>query len=115
MSDDICLESYERAKQIFEDFYSDIDFKAYFCHSWLLDPQLKQMLKPESNILKFMSRYMLYPYEESDNDDIFMFVFTEPFNSYEELPETTSLMRALKKHYISGDYIYVCGGILNEF
>lgn len=115
MSDEVCVESYKRAKQIFDDFYSDIDFKAYFCHSWLLDPQLKQMLKPESNILKFMSRYMLYPYEESDNDDVFMFVFTEPFKSYEDLPETTSLMRALKQHYISGDYIYVCGGILTEF
>jgi len=114
MADDACVDSYKRAKEIFNECYKDIDFKTYFCHSWLLDPQLKALVKPDSNILKFMSRYMLYPYEESENDDVFMFVFTSPFKSYEELPETTSLMRALKKHYISGNYIYVCGGILTE-
>lgn len=115
MKDEDCVESYKEAKRIFRENYPDVDFKAYFCHSWLLDPQLKSMLKPESNIMKFSERYMLYPYEESDNDDVFMFVFTDTFKSYDELPETTSLMRSLKKHYMSGNFIYVCGGILKDF
>lgn len=112
MKDEDCVASYEKARKIFRECYGDIDFKTYFCHSWLLDPQLKTMLKPESNIMKFSDRYILYPYEESDNDDIFMFVFTGQHDKLEDLPETTSLMRALKQHYISGNYIYVCGGIL---
>jgi len=115
MTDERCAESYKEAMRIFKECYSDVDFKTTFCHSWLLDPQLKDILKPESNIVKFGNRYMLYPYEESDNDDIFMFVFVKPFKTYDELPESTSLMKALKEHYISGKYIYVCGGILTEF
>jgi len=115
MKDDLCLKSYREAQKIFKECYSDIDFKTIFCHSWLLDPQLKDILKPESNIVNFGKRYMLFPYEESDNNDVFKFVFTKPFKSYEALPESTSLMKALKEHYISGKYIYVCGGILTDF
>lgn len=114
MKDEECLASYKEAKEIFGKCFPDIDFKAYFCHSWLLDPQLKKMLKPESNIMKFSERYMLYPYEESGNDDVFMFVFTGKYEKYEDLPETTSLERALKAHYLAGEFIYICGGILLE-
>jgi len=112
LTDALCMESYREAKRIFAECFPDMAFKTYFCHSWLMDPQLRAMLKPDSNILKFMSRYSLYPYEASENDDVFAFVFTDPFKTYADLPETTSLMRSIKQHYLSGKSIYVCGGIL---
>jgi hypothetical protein len=47
----------------------------------------------------------------STGKEVFNFVHPEPFDSYEELPETTSLERMLKNRYLANDPIYVHAGL----
>lgn len=99
--------SVERTKVIIREYYPEYDFKTFFCGSWLLDPQLCDMLSPESNIVKFCKLFKPLAVKDSGSC-VFGFVFNKPDMNFEisELPETTSLERAIKTHYLDGKAIY---------
>ncbi len=105
-----CEASYQRARQVFKDCYPDFDYKAFHCHTWLFDPQLKEFLPPTSNILNFQEKYTIFP-GETEGTDVFNFVFKLRFKEYADMPEDTSLQRAIKQHYLNGKYIYEFNGI----
>ena len=58
----------EEARVFFETYFPEcVDFP-YTCHSWLLDPLLKEMLPEDSNIIRFQERFDLeLPGEETDD------------------------------------------------
>ena len=87
--------------------------KALYCHSWLLDPALKDLAKKGSNIVSFGSRFLRYP-TVSEGRGVFMFLFRKYVDNLEELPENTSLERAVKAHYLEGKYVYEVGGVIFE-
>ncbi len=111
-----CEETYSLAREFFEKYYPDFDYKVFRCVSWLMDRQLKKLLKPGSNIADFLSKYTPYPVK-SMGQGVFYFAFQFPDYTdianldYTLLPENTSLERALKKHYLKGDYVYEVGGV----
>lgn len=105
-----CVLSYEKAEKILDEHFPEFEFKAFRCNSWLLDPELKNILKPESNILKFQEEYNLFPMY-TQGDSVLNFVFKLRFKTFEDMPEDTSLQRALKKKYMAGEYIYEYGGV----
>ena len=109
-SESACEESYERAISVFTSCFPEFDFKGFCCESWMMAPQLKQYLKPESNILSFSGKFLKYPLP-SENEDVLNFVFLLKFTSYDDLPEDTSLQRNLKKLYQSGGKLYDYGGL----
>lgn len=107
--------SIEKGRNFFKRLYPEKDIKGFMCISWLLDPALKNILKPESNILAFQDIYTKFPYL-SEGLDVFHFVFGKSVKSLSDvdldsLPEETSLMKKLKSLYRSGGYIYEVGGI----
>lgn len=113
LSPDACEASYERVRRVLKDHYPEVRYNAFCCeHSWLMDPQLKGFLEKDSNILLFQKKYMLYP-NKADGKSVFTFVFMQPDENIrlEDLPEDTRLMRAVKKHYLSGGLIYEHGGL----
>ena len=91
-------------------FYPELDIKALYCSSWLLDPALKVLLKPGSNIPQFGNIFTRFP-AKSAGKEVFSFVFPRVM-PLEGLPETTSLERALKKHYLNGNFIHAYAGIV---
>lgn len=105
-----CEKSYDQAKEIFKSIYPECDFKAFRCHSWMMAPELRDILKPGSNLLEFQSPYKKYP-SHTKGEDVLNFVFKMKFTSYNDLPEDTSLQRALKKIYLSGGYLYEYSGL----
>lgn len=112
---DTVKSSIEKGKAFFKNLYPNKSIKGFMCISWLLDPSLKNLLKPESNILAFQNIYTKFPYL-SEGLDIFHFVFGISVSNIadvdiDSLPETTSLMKNLKETYKSGGYIYEVGGI----
>ncbi len=107
---ELCDKSYNRAKEIFTEYFPELDIKAFTCHSWMLSSELNDILKPTSNILKFKEKYTTYPIK-TEGKDVFNFVFNNKFTTYEDLPENTSLQKAIKKIYLSGGYIYEYGGV----
>lgn len=110
LTKEACEASYQRARQVFKDCYPDFNYKAFHCHTWMFDPQLKEFLSPNSNILMFRKKYTLFP-GKTEGTDVFNFVFKLKFKEYKDMPEDTSLQRAIKHHYLDGKYIYEFEGI----
>ncbi|MBQ9761208.1 MAG: hypothetical protein IJW16_07650 [Clostridia bacterium] len=105
-----CEESYTRAKEIFSLLFPDIEIKAFRCHSWMMAPELKEILREGSNLLTFQAPYLKYPCR-TRGEDILNFVFKTTSTDYSTLPEDTSLQRALKQRYLSGNLLYEYNGI----
>lgn len=90
-------------------FYPEHQAKALYCRSWLLDPTFRTLLKPTAKIPEFGELFTRYP-AKSIGNEVFSFVFRHSM-PLEDLPETTSLERALKRHYLSGKFISAYSGI----
>ena len=99
------------AKKFAKEHYPDFNYKAFACHSWLVDPQLDEILNQESNIVKFRQRFHSLT-RKSGGTDVFNFIFNKPNMNFDirDLPEDSSLQRALKNHYLSGKAIYELEG-----
>ena len=102
--------SYARAWEVLPACYPEYQPKAFACFSWLLDPQLKQFLKPSSNLIAFQDKYRRFA-TKSGGKDVYSFLFKKPVEKIEEFCEDTSLQRAVKAHYLDGKYIYAQGGV----
>ena len=103
--------SYQRCLEILARSFPEYRPKCFYCHSWLMDPQLREMLKPTSNIVAFQSKYLRFAYD-SMGVDVFTFLFHMPnAKQLADLPEDTSLQRRVKAHYLDGGYIYEPGGV----
>lgn len=107
---EVCEESYARAREVFEDCYPEFPYKAFHCHSWMLDAKLREFLSESSNVLAFQNKYTLYA-GETEGTEVFNFVFKMQPGENREIPEDTSLQRALKKLYLDGKYIYEYEGV----
>ena len=101
--------SYARAWAVLPKCYPAYGAGVFTCFSWLLDPQLKQFLKPTSNLVAFQNKYHRFAMK-SGGTDVYSFLFKKPVEKNEDLCEDTSLQRAVKAHYLSGKYIYAQGG-----
>ncbi|MDE7176671.1 MAG: acyltransferase domain-containing protein [Lachnospiraceae bacterium] len=103
-SSDAVDNSLERARIFFAEYYPEIADKKYYCHSWLLDGTLKEMLSEKSNIISFQKRFEIYDKGEADTEFI-EWVYHTRSTDYEILPENTSLQRNMKKYLLSGGEI----------
>ena len=101
--------AYARAWEVLPKCYPAYGMKAFVCFSWLLDPQLKQFLKPSSNLVAFQNKYHRFAMK-SCGTDVREFLFKKPVTRVEDFCEDTSLQRAVKAHYLAGNYIYAQGG-----
>lgn len=105
-----CDIAYNKAIKTLEKIFPGKKFKAFCCWSWLMDPELKEILNEKSNILSFQSYYEKIPVN-STGQEVFVFVHPKPFEQYEELPENTSLEKALKNRYLKNLPIYAHLGV----
>lgn len=97
-------DSLASAKHFFATYYPELSNAEYRCHSWLLDKQLRKMLKDSSNILSFQNRFEIFNEGEIGTDFIEWLYNTES-TDYAMLPENTSLQRNMKKYILSGGVI----------
>ena len=67
--------------------------------------------KTKPGIKRFSDRFIKYPIK-SGGKELFPFAFPGNFESYEKLPENTSLQRKLKKLYIDGGVIHAHAGFV---
>lgn len=111
MTPEMIDKTLEETKKIAKEHFPDFDYKAFACHSWLIDPQLDEILNPESNIVKFRQRFHSLSYK-SKGKDVFNFIFNKPNMDFDihDLPEDSSLQRALKQYYLNGKAIYEMEG-----
>lgn len=96
--------SFHDAKEFFATYYPSLRDAEYRCHSWLLDPQLRSMLRKDSNILNFQNRFEIFDEGEIGTDFLEWLYHTKATN-YDVLPENTSLQINMKKHLQAGGVI----------
>ncbi len=88
--------------------------EAIMCHSWLLSPTLRTLLKENSGIRRFAEDFQLYESEaESKGCFHFLFMVTDD-TAPSDLPEHTSLQRAVKAHLMAGGGIGSGFGLLKR-
>jgi len=111
----------ESVLQSLNDFYCFRD--TYFpewknvrmvCDSWMLAPALEELLSESSNVLSFKRMFEI---EHANEDAMWFMGFIYPGYGVvdENLPETTSLQRKMKKHLLEGKKVGVAKGYLKDF
>lgn len=111
-----CADSFKRAREIFTHCFSEINFKCFLICCWMLSPELKDILSPESNIIAFQERFTVFP-AKSSALGAFLYVFGIKAQSVSdidigELPEKNSLACGIKEKALSGKYIHQFNGFI---
>lgn len=102
----------QRVEQSFEQaraFFRGIP-PIFVCRSWLLDPKLTHILKPESNIIAFQKQFHIY-----ECDDSIRQAEERIFNQLQDdaslYSEQTSLQRSAKAYLLAGHKLGCGSGI----
>jgi hypothetical protein len=112
LAPDACDDALQRARGFFPRHFPDERYQLVICSSWLLDDQLGAYLRPDSNIMRFQRRFRLLPGGEVGDEDILRFVFRRAAPALHELPQRTSLERAVVEHLRAGRHWKVRTGWL---
>lgn len=103
--------SYLGAKDFFTQFFPDFAQAPFRCQSWLLAPSLTPLLPPRSRIRDFQKSFTLVELEK-ESPAFLDWIYGRRDIPPGELPETTSLQRAVKHHVLRGGGIEWAHGIL---
>lgn len=103
---ELCQESYKKAAAFYRRRFGDENI-VIGCYSWLLSPDLDALLPEKSNILAFAHQYTLAE-TTSDTDYshlVYAFGVHKKPENLAELPENSSLQRALKAWLMAGNIL----------
>jgi hypothetical protein len=99
-----CDDSLANAHPFFARHFPETPTKLAICTSWLLDPQLAEYLARDSNIIRFQRRFELVGEGWDGDADILRFVFHRIAPKIDDLPERTTLERAIVAHLRKGGH-----------
>jgi len=97
---DVLIPSIKYGLNEFYRIFPEYVGRPVYCHSWLLSPQLTQLLPENSNILQFQKLFDIDA-EGIPGKDVLLWVFKNPKLPREDYPENTSLQRKLKKFFLN--------------
>jgi hypothetical protein len=103
---DSSLESFHRFRDTYYPDWKDVKFT---CDSWLMVPELKELLGEGSNIIAFQNRFVI---DSIDREATWFlgWVYPGAGEDYEALPEKTTLQRNMKRYLLSGRKFGVAKG-----
>ena len=110
-----CGESFRRALDFYPRHFPAFKSVGFSTSSWLLDTKLEAILSPESNIVRMMREFYLYPGTASGNHGFFERVFGWGTTDITGIPRKTSLQKAIGEFTDKGGHFH--GGscfLLNE-
>lgn len=108
-----CKASLRAAVDFFEKHFAEFDYQVFFCQSWIISPNLKEVLSENSNIVKFLELFEIYAvFPESQSYKAW--VFGDEKLSIDEFPQETSLQRNIVKHLKQGGKIGEAAGIIRK-
>jgi hypothetical protein len=97
-----CDAAFVQVKPFFDAYFPETPARIAICISWMLDPQLDDYMAPLSNIIRFKNRFRLAYIPRANNLGIQQFVFGMLDAEIDELPQATSLERAVVAHIVAG-------------
>lgn len=101
---ELCRASYDKAADFYHRRFGDENI-VIGCYSWLLSPDLDELLPETSNILAFAHQYTLAESPEDKEFDFLVYAFgvhKKP-EDLADLPEKSSLQRDLKAWLLKGN------------
>jgi len=107
-----CGESIWKAADFFARYFPSYGYRAYVCTSWLLDPQLQNLLPLFSNIIRFQKEFTLFPADGGSLEATLKRIFGRAITSLTDAPCDTSLRRAVIRHLEEGNTLQDAGGFL---
>ena len=111
LTPEACAESFTAARTFFAEHFPDYPTTRFHCGSWLLDPQLTEVLAPESNMVRFQQLWELDDEHHDGDGDALFFVFRRRGDvDLDTLPQDTTLQRAIVAKLRSGGHWQVCEG-----
>lgn len=102
MSPAACDESFDQAASFFPLHFPEEEVHTAVCNSWLLDPQLRDYLSPQSNTIAFQRRFRHIRPGEWENVGPLRFVFGPTDWPLADYPQETSVQRAVINHLKGG-------------
>ena len=94
--------SFDAAEKLIGDKFPDYAEAPVICESWLMAPVLHKLLPEGSKILGFQNRFEIVR-ENAPSKNALVYIFHRAnIGDYKDLPESTSLQRAVKKFLLGG-------------
>lgn len=110
--------SFNFAREFTSKYFPERKNDKIITETWLISPKLKELLGENSKILSFMDRFKVTKTVPHEGALKFLFGIKNTFDlskvDINELPENTSLQRAVKNLYLKGERIGSGYGILIE-
>jgi hypothetical protein len=98
MDPESCTRSFAEAARFFPAHFPDVPWRAFTCHSWLLDAQFEALDPPPANIVAFLRGWYLHPTEGAGDGQMLERVFDWHGDGDFDLAaaaRTTTLQRAI--------------------
>lgn len=116
MGPEECGASFTMAVEFYKQHFPEVAFRAFTCHSWLLDPQFDQLQPPPPNICAFMREWYLHPAEGADERQTWQRVF-DLFGDWNQrdwntAAQNTSLQRSIVSFAREGKHLRGGGGVI---
>ncbi len=96
-----CGDSMRQALEFFPRHFPQMNFVGFACGSWILNPQLEEIYRPDSNMVLWQRELHLFPTPSGDRSGVY-FVFGRDDIDLSTAPRDTSLRRALLDHIDAG-------------
>ena len=104
--------SLEEARKLLERAFPDYAGAPMTCHSWLLSPQLAELLPEKSRILGFQRGFAIT--EAEDDGEFRQWAYGREDIPDAQLPENTTLQRKLKAFLLAGNTFHSGRGTLKK-
>ena len=100
LSAEECDKSFAMAKSFFKNEFTN-GF-VFTCHSWILYPKNENILSDKSNIIKFLKRFDIIDFGDSESNGDLWRIFDTDEKELKLLPRNTSLQKAYAEHLENG-------------
>ena len=103
--------SCEKALAFYDRYYPEYHYIGFWSESWLYDPGLREIVKPDRNIVRVQKQFYCYPVEEGDRM-IKLEVLGDENADYRKLTPRNSLERGMFTVWDRGDRFHTTGMFL---
>jgi hypothetical protein len=97
-----CVASFEASREFFSTHFQTHRWKAWTCFSWLMDPQLADHMPAESNVVRFLREFVLFPLPGASARQTIERVLGGPGCDHGRVGKETALQRAVRSHMERG-------------
>ncbi len=105
--------SLKNAMKFLEKHFPSFEYRMMYCQSWIISPNLRDVLNENSNIINFLENFEIYKVDP-DQESYKIWVFKNEKLTIDQFPQNTSLQRNITKHLRQGGKIGSACGVIRK-